>query len=57
MKLLELRIGGRTGKDEDELMPKIGDVDLWRVMEAVRAVIMDKNVLLTLTVEEVKEEE
>lgn len=57
MKLLELHLKGRTGADEDELGPKIGDVDLWRVLEAARAVITDKNVLLTLTVEEIEESE
>lgn len=55
MKILELHINGRMSRNVDELGPKIGSVDLWRIMETVSGLAVDKDILLTLTVEEVEE--
>lgn len=55
MKLLELHISGRMIRGDDDLGPKVGNVDLWRIMETASGIAMDKNVILTLTVEEIEE--
>jgi len=56
MKLLELHLKGRINKGGSASSVQVGEVDLWRVNEIIAAMSGDRDVLLTLTVEEIEEE-
>jgi hypothetical protein len=54
MKLLELCVRGKISRAEDGYTPMIGNVDLYRAIRSVETIAPARDVMLTLTVEEIE---